>query len=100
MAKSKQQIIIEIKDHIKVCGSAYPQWYIGVTENPEERLFTGHNVKRQGDSWIYREAENSIISRQIEKYFVEVLGTDGGSGGGDYDARFVYAYKKSSNTNH
>lgn len=93
--KTKEVITEEIKNHIKNCGGAYPQWYVGITKDPEDRLFNGHKVK---DAYIYREAENSKTAREIEKYFIEVLGTDGGSGGGDENANFVYAYLKQNHT--
>ena len=51
------------------------------------------------DAWIYRESSSHIIARKIEAYFIEQLGTDGGTGGGDDDAKYVYAYKKKAHTN-
>lgn len=77
------------------CGGSYPSWYVGVSEEPETRLSDGHGAK---DAWIYREAESTEIAREIEAYFIERLNTDGGSGGGDEDATYVYAYKKKPHT--
>ena len=57
-----------------------------------------NDVDEKEDLWIYREAANSEIAREIEEYFIDVLGTDGGEGGGDEDARYVYAYRKNNHT--
>jgi len=98
MAKSKETIITEIKDHMRKCGGNYSDWYVGIASDPKERLFNEHNVDKENGVWIYRECESSSVAREIEEYFVR-LGTDGGSGGGDYSTKFVYAYKKTANTN-
>lgn len=93
----KNQIILEIKSHINKNGATYQNWYVGIAEDPEERLFSGHNVDKDNDIWIYRESNSSEVAREIEEYFLD-LGTKGGSGGGDSDAKYVYAYKINSHT--
>lgn len=98
MVKDKETIKTEIKNHIDKEGSGYSNWYTGIATDPEKRLFEDHNVARKS-WWIYREAENSDIAREIEDYFVNELGTDGDTGGGDDSTRFVYSYKKTSETN-
>jgi len=92
------EIKADIKDHMDKNGGYYPNWYVGVSKEPRERLFNGHSVEEKRDAWIYREATNSIVARRVEKYFCDIVGTDGGSGGGDEDACYVYAYKKNSHT--
>ncbi len=99
MAKSNQEIISEIKSYIAECGGSYSGWYVGIASDPKQRLFNDHNVDEKNSSWIYHETENSSSARDIEDYFVNTLGTDGGTGGGDYSSRYVYAYKKTSYTN-
>lgn len=94
MAKSENRIKNEIKEYIKECGGSYSDWYVGIAEDPEERLFENHNVDKENDHWIYRPCEDSNVSRRIEEYFVTVLGTDGETGGGDENTIYVYAYKK------
>ena len=97
MAKTKQEIIDDIKSYILENDPDDDDWYVGITKNIEERLFTFHNVKREGGAWIYRTASSSEIAREIEQYFLD-LGADGGSGGGDDDSDIVYAYKIMSYT--
>ena len=98
MADSQEKIIKDIKAHIKKRGGKYSSWYVGISEDPKNRLFNGHNVDKDKDVWIYQTASSSEIAREIELYFVDDLGTDGGPGGGDDDAKAVYAYKKKEHT--
>jgi len=98
MSKTAKQIAQEILDYIKRCGGLYGSWYVGITSDPQKRLFSEHGVREKGDSWIFRDASSVEEARAIEQYFVNSLGTDGGSGGGDASSRFVYAYKKSAHT--
>ena len=91
-------IIQEIEDYVSTCGGSFSFWYIGITEDPEDRLFNEHNVSKKNDNWIYRTTSSSAIARNIEKYFLD-LGMDGGSGGGDYLSKTVYCYKKTYSTN-
>jgi len=98
MAKQKQEIINNIKAYISKNGDRYREWYVGIASDPRQRLFNEHGVHQNGDAWICEQSESDSAAREIEKYFVETLGTDGGAGGGDYTSIFVYAYKKSSHT--
>lgn len=98
MAKSKEAITREIREYIDQAGGEYSSWYVGIAADPEKRLYEDHNVDENG-LWIWREAENSNIAREIEEYFIETLGTDGSTGGGDYTTKFVYTYKKTTYTN-
>ena len=92
-------IIEKFKNYIAEKGGAYSDWYIGITSDIETRLFNAHNVNEQNDIWIYDNANTETSARSIEEYFVETLGTDGGTGGGDNTSIFVYAYKKNPHTN-
>lgn len=88
----------EIKDHIKSRGGAHSDWYVGIAADAPQRLFNDHNVDKKNGCWIFRECESSSSAREVEEYFLNTLGTDGGTGGGDQSTRFVYAYKKTSYT--
>ncbi len=98
MKKEKEQIKQEILAHINKEGGAKSSWYVGITQNIEQRLFGDHKVQKENAWYAFREAMNSTEAREIEKYFIETIGTDGGTGGGDNDASWVYAYKKTSQT--
>jgi len=71
-------------------------WYIGITSDPDQRLFTDHKVQYDGE-WIYAPTDSNGEARLVEKYFLG-LGFDGGTGGGDYTSKIVYLYKKTSLT--
>jgi len=98
MTKDKNTIISDIKNYMTKWGGSYSEWYVGIATKPRQRLFDDHKVNEKTDAWIHREAESADIARSIEDYFVNTLGTDGGTGGGDDSTRFVYAYKKKSHT--
>ena len=96
MAKSKQEIIDDITNHFK--NKVYKDCYVGITSNVEDRLFGDHNVSKENGHWIYRSASSDSVAREIEQHFLD-KGMDGGPGGGDEDAKIVYAYKKTTTTN-
>jgi len=98
MAKLEAEIKQEIKNHMQECGGSYSDWYVGISSDPRKRLFEEHKVREKGDAWIYRQAYNNESARNVEQYFINVLGTDGGSGGGDESSVYVYAYKKNNHT--
>jgi len=95
---NEEKIKADIKAYMSKRGGAYREWYVGITSDPDQRLFTDHRVNRKGDAWIYKEADSTSVARSVESYFVNICGTDGGTGGGGSDAKFVYAYKKATHT--
>ena len=96
--KTKQEIINDLDAHIKDGGGGYPAWYVGIASDARDRLFNDHKVKEKGDSWVFRQTSFSGVAREIEDYFVNMLGTDGGAGKGVVFTDMVYAYKKASHT--
>ena len=94
---NKQDVISRIKDYISSNGGSYSEWYIGIASSPRERLFNDHNVNEKIDAWIYQQAESENEAREIEKFFLDNLRTDGGSGGG-INPDYVYAYLKNNHT--
>lgn len=99
MTMGKQEIINAIKEYIAKGGGGYKAWYVGISKDARDRLFNEHKVREKGDWWIFRTASSSQVAREIEDYFVNTLGTDGATGGGDEAADKVYAYKKAPHTN-
>jgi hypothetical protein len=97
--KTKQEIINDLDAFIKDGGGGYQAWYVGTASDARDRLFNDHKVMEKGDSWIYRQASFSGVAREIEDYFVNTLGTDGGTGRGVVLIVMVYAYKKAPHTN-
>lgn len=89
--------ISDIKSFIQQRGECYEDFYVGISKNAARRLFGEHNVEHNAPTWIYMDAEDSSTARAIEMHFL-VLGCEGGSGGGDDESTFVYAYKMTGET--
>ena len=98
MVKTAQQAYDEIVAHIKKQGGAYSDWYCGITENINRRLFDEHNLVEDKTWYTSKQCSTSAEAREVEKALLE-LGCSGGPGGGDDDAVFVYTYLKTSTTN-
>ncbi len=96
--KNEETIKKEIKEHISKRGGTYPEWYVGITNDTDRRLFQEHNVSEENDIWIRKNAGTLSKAEKIERYFTEELGTDGAPGGAENDSIYVYAYKKNSHT--
>ena len=97
MAKSKKEIIKDIKGYMAKRGGDIDDWYVGIAAKPRERLFDDHSVEEDGGAWIHRRASSESVAREIEKHFLD-KGAQGGTGGGDEDTTAVYAYKITSDT--
>ncbi len=91
---NKEAIIKAIDEHIQSSGrSSYSDFYIGITNDIERRLFGEHRVNKEGMWWIYAQADTAEIARETEKHYLD-LKMRGGTGGGtgDSDSKFVYCY--------
>ncbi len=97
MSLSKNEIIGKFLKFIQSNNGSLSNWYVGVSQDAEKRLFVDHNVNKETDLWIYENADNADEARGVESFFI-ARGAVGGSGGGDYTAGMVYAYKKSPRT--
>lgn len=98
MTNEGYELLKEIKEYIDANGGSYQNWYVGISKNPEKRLYQEHNVDKIFDLWIFGQATTSDEARQIEYYFTHTLNTDGDSGGGDVLSTSVYAYRKTVST--
>lgn len=96
--KTTGQVVSEFESYMRQHDNSYAAWYVGVAYKPKERLFNDHNVAENGDAWIYQDCGTDTAARAVEEYFLK-RGCDGGPGGGDYNSRYVYAYKKTWRTN-
>lgn len=85
-----EQAYDEIATHIASQSRVYSDWYCGITSDINERLFGNHNVT---NGYAFRECINHIAARAAEQALLN-LGCDGGTGGGDENSVFVYAYLK------
>lgn len=90
-----EQIYNEILTYVG--SSNFANWYVGVTNNIEERLFGYHKVHRTDGAWYHGMAIDHTHSRAVESGLIK-LGFDGGTGGGDEKAAYVYAFRKDYGT--
>lgn len=56
-------------------------------------------MPKKGHWFAYRKATSNTDARLAEDTLINTHGTDGGTGGGDYNSNYVYSYKKTSITN-
>ncbi len=98
MRKSRQQIIEDITAHIRNSGGGYDQWYIGTSVDPMGKLFDGHQVLRETDDWIVREAESPQAARDVVAFFETTYGMDAMRDPRHGAGSMVHAYRKSAHT--
>lgn len=92
-------VVIDIVQYIQRSNTPFSEWYVGIAEDALTRLFQGHCVNKDMDYWIYRDCLSANAARGVEQFIIMNYHTDGGTGGGSDNSRFVYAYKKERHTN-
>lgn len=94
-----QQVYDEVTRYLSThFGADYiTNWYVGITNDIDERLFGAHQVNRQSKGWVWRRAIDSNHARAAEAMLLK-RGHDGGASGGDYTTVFVYAFRKDPGT--
>ncbi len=97
IAKSSEDIVMELLEFIHAEGGHPCMWYVGVTDDAQRRLFDEHQVHLQNDAWIYRTASSEMEAQRVEEYF-QGHGLDGGKGSRRTSSHMVYAYRKSIST--
>lgn len=98
MRKTTKEIISDIKSHLACSNKQYySDFYIGITNDVDRRLFGEHNVDKDRSWWIYRTAIDKIAAQLAEEYFLS-KGMKGASGGGTKDTIYVYCYEITNTT--
>ena len=97
MAFSEHEVVDKIVAFVRLKGGAFREWYVGITRDPDDRLFNQHLVRRGDKEYYYETTHSQNSARNAEQRLVN-LGFDGGSGGGDEQTKSVYVYKKKSHT--
>ncbi len=93
MAKTAQEIADAISEHLeKSSAKNYSDFYIGITNDIERRLFDEHNVPRENHWRIHRKAINKEHAQSVEEHFLD-KGMKGDTGGGTDDSVYVYCYE-------
>lgn len=98
MTKDFETIVTEMQEHLARSGKKYySDFYIGITNDVERRMFQEHNVPKDKNWWIYRTAQSAEEARKVEAHFLK-LGMRGDKGGGDSTSNIVYCYAVSPTT--
>lgn len=87
-----QNVIQEFERFMGIKGRYYSEFYIGIAADPIDRLTNGHGVNTNIPNVYSTTPMHTDAARAIEKYFLN-KGARGGSGGGDSNTQYVYAYK-------
>lgn len=98
MTYGPNQIVLSALISIYNGGGNCRDWYAGITNNPERRLFSDHRVDRSDGHWFCWPVDSAYIAENVEHSLLNGLGFDGGTGGADRTARFVYIFKKTPHT--
>ena len=93
---TKNSIISDFEKYVGI--DDYSNWYVGITNDIDRRLFDEHQINKMQDWWIWRPANNKEVAQEVEEYFL-AAGMDGDTGGGNYYTTKVYAFKKNGHTN-
>lgn len=90
---TKVQIIADINSHLqKSKKQYYSDFYIGITNDIERRLFEEHKVSKDYGWWIYRNGDTKAVAQAVEEYYLD-KGMQGDTGAGNEDTTYVYCYE-------
>lgn len=90
---TKVQIIADINSHLQKSEKQYySDFYIGITNDIDLRLFGEHNVSKEHGWWIYHKGDTKAVAQAVEEYYLD-KGMKGDTGGGSEDTTYVYCYE-------
>ncbi len=92
--KPNQQIFDDIALYLYNNGGVFSDWFVGVTAEPEYRLFTEHKVDKEKGLWIYRKAKCLKDALIIKEALVTSQKINAVSSTTNRNSVYVYAYKK------
>ncbi len=90
-------IISEFEAFMGKNGQYYSQFYVGITDDPRERLVSGHGVHDRIPHIYTTNPLPTTTVRNMEKYFLQ-KGARGGTGGGIGATRYLYSYLITNST--
>ena len=87
------EIVKAFDEHLtKSVKQNYSDFYVGITNDVERRLFQEHKVNRETMWWIFRTATSKAVAEQVENYYLD-KGMQGDTGGGTEESKIVYCYE-------
>ena len=86
-------IVQEIENHLAFCNGVYHKNYcVGITDDPEEKLFSKHGIDKDEGCWIYLKASSTEEAKkaevEMESRGMKVCYCDEGE-----TNQFVYCYR-------
>ncbi len=97
MPPADERIVINyLVRHINDHGGVFRDWYCGITDDIERRLFDEHRVARHS-RYNSRECYRNNNARSAEQALLG-RGCAGGGGGGGARTVHVYVYRMTQNT--
>ena len=97
-AMTKEKIIEAFQTFLSESSKQrYSDFYVGITNDVDRRLFGEHNVDKEHWGWIYAQANDKNVAQLVEEYFLN-KGMKGDTGGGTDDTVYVYCYEIRSYT--
>ena len=78
-------------------GGEFREWYISNTNDGTGSLVSDHGVDINGDSWLVLDASSLRKAMEIVDHFIQSYGMSGSARNSER-AKFVYVYKRESNT--
>lgn len=92
MAQTIEEMIAFFEENLRNSRrNYYSEFYIGITNDVERRLFQEHNVNKETMWWAYTTANTKEDAEYIERYYLG-KGMKGNTGGGTPDSKVVYCY--------
>lgn len=90
--RSFDEIVSFFDRHIATSGKRfYSDFYVGITNDVDRRLFQEHNVDRDTMWWVYSTADSKDTAQKVEEHYLG-MGMKGSTGGGTDESRVVYCY--------
>ncbi len=90
--RDTDELVQRIQEKLARSGKKYySEFYVGITNDANRRLFEEHKVSKEKGWWIYATTSSEEEARKVERYFLD-LGMRGGTGGGRPDSNIVYCY--------
>lgn len=94
MARSKKDIIVAFVNQFAKDG--FHNCYVGITSDSEKQLFQKHNISRKKDVFLFEEAPDSEVAKELEGKFLK-WGMQSAAENRDSSSNIIYAYSKTSN---
>lgn len=92
MGKNEDAIIAMIKDHLKNSGRRYySEFFIGISDDAQSRLFNDHHVEKEHSWWLYITADSHETALAVKQHYIN-LGMRGDENSGNENSKMVYCY--------